>query len=490
MTDDSRITIPHLFSPRSYQRPVMEWMDQGGSRAITVWHRRAGKDLMWVNQTIKRMLLAPFCGTYLHVFPKLTQGRRDLWDAKTSPDSGGRPFRAHFPPALVMESSETEMQITLRPMPHQQAQEIPDGRGGSKKVGSVYQVMGTDAESLDNLRGINAAGVIFSEFADQDPEAWSTILEPVLLENKGWAAFAFTPKGRNHAYQLVQAAQGDPSWFTQILTVRDTLRDGPGEDGLPIITEAQIEELRRRGVAEEIIQQEYYCDFRGFLHGTIYGDLLTRARADGRITRVPYETGLPVGTMWDIGRTDATAIWFFQVKGAEIRFIDYYANIRQGADHYVKVCREKPYLYGAAILPHDARHHAYTAAESPEEFISRTLCRAVRISGKLPVQTGIELVRRMFSRFVFDEVRCGTKPTPEVPSGLDGLENYRRKWDDEKGDFSGEPVHDNSSHPADALRTGAVGWEDGMLAFLDGQMREVTVEHGFDPRRPILGGFR
>ena len=459
----------------------MAYMDGGGKRAMTVWHRRSGKDLMWLNQTIKRMLLAPFCGTYLHIFPKLTQGRRDLWDAKTSPDSDGRPFRAHFPPNLVMESSETEMQITLRPMPHQKPQPIPDGKGGQKTVGSIYQIMGTDRESLENIRGINSAGVVFSEYPDQDPAAWESIIEPVLLENKGWAAFDFTPKGKDHAYKLYEAAKNNPEWFTQTLTIDQTYRDGPGESGERVISQKQIDDLRLRGAPEEVIQQEYYCSFEGYLRGTIYGDLLKRAHADGRVCRVPWITGLPVGTMWDIGRTDATAIWFYQVVGQEIRFIDYYANIKQGADHYVKICHERPYLYGKIMLPHDAKVKGYTAQESTEEFLAKTLCRNVRITEKISIQSGIDITRRMFSRFVFDQIKCDTRPNPNVPSGLEGLAGYRRNWDEEKQDYSGEPVHDSFSHPADALRTGTVGWEE-RVEFPNIVIPELKVETEFDPR--------
>ena len=482
-----RIVVPHNFNPRSYQKPIMAAMDNGCIRGITVWHRRAGKDKTWLQQLIKSMILKSFCGTYLDVFPKLTQGRRDLWDAKSSPDSGGLPFRAHFPPELVMESSETEMQITLRPMPHQKPQPIPDGKGGMKYVGSVFQIMGTDKESLENIRGINAAGVVFSEFSDQNPAAWTSILEPVLLENKGWAGFNYTPKGKDHAYALHQAAKKDDSWFHQLLTVEDTLRDAEGESGEPVISYEQIQALRDRGVAEEIIQQEYYCSYEGFLHGTIFGDKVKEARKDNRIGRMPYMSQLPVGLMFDIGRTDATAIWFYQIIGSEIRFIDYYANTRQGADHYAKICRERPYLYGLIILPHDARVKGYTASQNTEDYFRETLCRNVIIADKISVQAGIDATRRMFSRFTFDEDKCNTRPHPLIPSGLEGLAGYRRAWDETKNDYSGEPVHDAFSHPADSLRTGAVGWQEGMH-FLDTKPVEIKVESEFDPRIPSMAG--
>lgn len=477
-----KLSIPFGFNMRSYQAHCAQAVDNGATRAITVWHRRSGKDIFWLNQMLKAMVLAPYCGTYLYIFPHLTQGRRDLWDAKTSPDSGGRPFRSFIPPQLVMESSETEMQLTLKPMPHQKPQAISDGRGGSKRVGSVFQVMGADKDSMENMRGMNAIYAVFSEFADQNEGAWTNIIEPMLLENKGRAAFNFTPKGKNHAYTLYEFARQAPTWYTSLQTITDTRRDAEGEDGSRIVTDEQIQELRARGVAEEIIQQEYYCSFDGFLQGTIYGDLVKRAQQEGRITRVPHDTNLPVGTMWDIGRTDATAIWFYQVHGPEIRFIDYYANRKQGADHYAKVCRDKPYLYAKMMLPHDATVTGYTATENTLEFLSRTVCRHCTVVPKTSLQTGVDMTRRLFSRFVFDSHHCDTPPSPGLQSGLEGLRSYRRAFNADHNEYSGDYVHDQHSHPADALRTGATGWEEG-LQFMDTQSTTILeVESKFDPR--------
>jgi hypothetical protein len=446
----------------------MQYIDAGGKRAVTVWHRRAGKDQTWLNQIIKRMVMAPVCGTYLHIFPKLTQGRRDLWDAKSM---NGIPFRAHFPAELVLESSETEMQVVLRPMHHQKAQSIPAGKGRKKVVGSVFQIMGTDKESIENIRGIEAAGAVFSEYSDQDPRAWESILEPVFLANKGaWAAFDFTPKGENHAYRLYQAACQDPSWFADIKTVGDTRRDAAGEDGLPIITEEDLNSLRARGVAEEVIQQEYFCSFRGFLKGTIFGDLVTIARAQRRIGHVTYNPIWPVGTCWDIGTSDHTAVWFYQAPGdGTVRFIDYEEERLKDAPYWAQLLKErKRYVYERMALPWDAKFGA-------APYFSSVGFRGVEVAPMISkVQLGIDLTRQVFSTFVFDEAACA--------KGIEHLEKYRRKWDAENMVFMKDPVHDIHSHGASALITGArVGF--GTLRHSGMRTGEIKVETEFD-----LGG--
>jgi hypothetical protein len=488
---EEKIQIPFGFFPRSYQHAAMMAMDNGMKRAMTVWHRRSGKDIFWLNQMLKHMVLAPFCGTYLYIFPHLTQGRRDLWDAKTSPDSGGRPFRSFIPPAIVMESSETEMQMTLKPMPHQRPQPISDGRGGMKQVGSVFQVMGADKDSMENMRGMNAVYAVFSEYADQNQAAWETIIEPMMMENHGIAAFNFTPKGKNHAFTLWNYALQSPEWFTSLRTVEETRRDAEGEDGSRIVTVEQIDGLRARGVAEEIIQQEYFCSFDGYLHGTVYGDLVRRAESEGRITRVPCLANQPVGTLWDLGKADGTAIWFYQVVGSEIRFIDYYANRGQAIQHYIKVCQERPYVYGKIVLPHDGLHENLNTQESIRDVLSRSLCRNITVVKRTAsVQLDIDVVRPYWSRFVFDRHHCDQPPNPGLPSGLDSLRGYRRKWDEEKNDYSGDVVHDQYSHAADALRIGMVGWEEGLHFVGEEWQTEMKVEMEFDPRAAFAGPRR
>ena len=115
-----------------------------------------------------------------------------------------------------------------------------------------------------------------------DPLVWK-LLQPILLENGGWAMFIYTPRGKNHGYTTFKVASRDPDWFCSLKTVRDTLRDSPGESGAPVILESDIDKIRREGDEEgnvpdeDTIQQEYYCSFSGNLQGAIYGTQMSMA---------------------------------------------------------------------------------------------------------------------------------------------------------------------------------------------------------------------
>ena len=96
------ITIPHNFTPRDYQRPVLRALDGGAKRAVAVWHRRAGKEKTFINYTAVQCFER--VGQYFYLFPTYKQGKLALWDGR---DRDGFPFMAHFPPEVVRSKNET-----------------------------------------------------------------------------------------------------------------------------------------------------------------------------------------------------------------------------------------------------------------------------------------------------------------------------------------------------------------------------------------------
>ena len=298
------ISVPHDWRPRAYQKALWNYLEKGGKRAVAVWHRRAGKDLVSINwcaaQALKRK------GLYWHLLPTYNQGRKIVWDGMTKE---GRSFIEHFPKDLWAAVNNTDMRLEL-------------------KNGSIYQVVGTD--NVDRLVGSNPLGVVFSEYSLQDPRAWN-LVRPIMAENGGWALFIYTARGRNHGYDMFNMASRNERWFSQRLSVEDT-------KAVPM---EAIEDGRSAGMPEELIQQEFYCSFDAPLVGSYYGSLMSKALAEERIKAVPYEPRLEVHTAWDLGMGDSTAIIFFQQHGNEYRIIDYYENQGEGIPHYVKILREK-----------------------------------------------------------------------------------------------------------------------------------------------------
>lgn len=443
------------FRMRSYQRAPYIAKQQGCKRFVEKLHRRAGKDRNWMNITFLSMLER--VGNYIHVFPTLNMGRRDIWDniIQERQDGMERSLKMTdmFPSEFVRNGgrNEAEMQYELI-------------------NGSAWQIIGADDQAaINRSRGQNPIGVVLSEYAFMNPEIWK-VLQPVLLENDGWIAFISTPHMEDdHFDKLCKFAEFDPAWFYQCLTVEDTKRDAEGEDGTPVISQEKLSEIRREpGTREEEIQREYYCNTRGYRHGTIYGDLYTKAEQDKRIgQRVPYIVNLPVGVCFDLGLHDIMAIWYYQMPDPyRIHFINYFQDALKDLPYFDMKIRETGYIIGRMCFPHDGQ---YASAY----FWSRGHKNTAVAPRPKVLWTALDEVRTQFSQFYFDTVNCAV--------GLEAIKNYKRKWDPVKMIYVDEPVHDQWSHGADALRTGvACGF--GPLTWYEDAGKPVKVEIDFDPR--------
>src|SRR5260370_13315556 len=150
-----------------------------------------------------------------------------------------------------------------------------------------------------------------------------------------------------------------------------------------------IQEDREEGMSEQMIQQEYYCDFEGAIEGAYYADQLSLARKNGRIRLVPYDPDFLVDTAWDLGVDDATAIGFSQTIYDQCRWIDYYEHSGVGLEHYVKVLREQEYVYGRHYAPHDMKVKEFGSGKTRVEMAS-TLGLRFDVVPKLGIADGIQ----------------------------------------------------------------------------------------------------
>lgn len=189
--------------------------------------------------------------------------------------------------------------------------------------------------------------------------------------------------------------------------------------------------------------------------GAYYKRELEKIRKTKRITEVPYNEYIPVNTFWDLGLNDEMAIWFHQRIGTQNKIIDYYENSGEGLPHYARVLRDKGYGYGVHYMPHDANVRDLGTGERREDKARslgiRPIVVVARAKNNEEVMNGIEEVREFLGSCVFDEKRCA--------KGLAHLENYQRKWDERNARWMDTPLHNSASNCADALRTGAVGYE-------------------------------
>lgn len=375
---------------------------------VPVAHRRFGKTVCCVNEIIRRSIA---CGRprprYGYVAPFRTQAKQVAWD-----------YVQHYLKPLNATFNQAELRADYH--------------------GRRLTLYGAD--NPDALRGLYFDGVVLDEFGDIDPRIWTEVIRPALSDRQGWAIFIGTPKGKNAFWELAEKGREGGDWSAHIFKASET----------GIIPETELK-AARDAMPEDQYAQEFECSFEAAIQGAYYGKALKEADEAGRITRVPYDPALPVWTAWDLGIGDSTAIWFAQIAGKEIRLIDFYETSGVGLDHYAKRLREKPYSYEPLLLPHDANARELGTGRSRTETL-QSLGFKTKVAPRLGVDDGINAVRTLLPRCWFDEEK--TKP------GLEALKQYRREWDERMKTFRPRPMHDWTSHAADALRYLATGLPD------------------------------
>lgn len=197
--------------------------------------------------------------------------------------------------------------------------------------------------------------------------------------------------------------------------------------------------------------------FQAQIEGAYYAQQMQKVYEDNRIRNVAWDARYPVLTYWDLGVNDFNVILFVQAVGNEIRFIDEYHNHGEGLAHYVNVLKEKGYSYGAHTFPHDVEvQNLDEQGKTRRQTLIDLGVRNIRtIERTKDINDDIEAVRKIFSRFYFDE-----KKTDKL---IEACQNYKKDWDEKLGQFKNHPKHDKHSHLVDPLRNLARSWSQHMI---------------------------
>jgi len=318
------------------------------------------------------------------------------------------------------------------------------------KNGSTFQVVGSD--NIDSIVGTNPKGVVFSEYSLQDPRAWDFI-RPILAENEGWAIFNYTPRGENHAKDLLDYALTDTeNWYVSNLTVDDT------HAMKPEVLERERKEIIVKNGDDSIFRQEYFNSFSAGMSGSYYGKIMEQLEIAGRIREVPYDPQLPVHTWWDLGIDDSMSIGFFQIIGAENRIIDYEEGSGEGLSHYAKILANKEYNYGRHYAPHDivvrelgtgkSRYETAKSLGLEFEVVSDDNFKIHSAVPNLSIEDGRDMLRMKLNTCYFDKEKTGRL--------VKALKAHHKDFDEANKVYRNNAKHDWSSHGSDMMRYFAV----------------------------------
>jgi hypothetical protein len=409
---------------------------------VDVWHRRAGKSTEKLLKLLFRAYHAPLPrARYAFLGPTYSQVQDIAWAEL-------RAMAAAIPGAEIKESLMAVL--------------LPTARGDYARI----RLYGVDSPK-QRLRGSYLDGVVLDEFQHIPEHVWTQQVRPMLSDKSRacvdalghrnqWANFIGTPLGRNHLYRFYSRAAAwgrgesvvikdgsttrevrSDQWDAMLLTVDDT----------NIIEAQELEEIKATTPAVEYAQ-EFMCDFDAGVAGAIFKEELDAIRQRGGIGEYQVNPFVPVHLSFDLGMNDWTVCWFFQRVGPWVVFLDVMMWTGASIPTIAADIRAKGYTLGTAYFPHDAKvRDAGNAKTRLAQFAEHGI-RGVAAPNKLSLQEGIAATRRLLQRALFNRETCAY--------GLDLLALYRREKDPTTGLPRAEPVHDEASHVADALRSAAI----------------------------------
>jgi len=375
---------------------------------VIVAHRRAGKTVGTINNLVRSALTCPLPEPRTaYIAPLYKQAKDVAWTYL-------KRFGLVVPGA---EANESELRV-----------DFPNG-GRVRLYG---------ADNPDGMRGIYLDDCVLDEFADMRPRVLPEIIRPALSDRKGSLTAIGTPRGHNDFFKLHHQAENDNEWFSLVLKASET----------GLVDEEELRSARQMMTPEQY-EQEYECSFEAAIHGAYWGREMGDAESAGRICNVAIDPEAPVYTAWDLGVRDSTAIWFFQPLAGGVNVVDYYEASGVGVDHYAEVLKGKGYKLGPCLVPHDAKVKEWGSGRTRIE-VMRSLDLMPWLVPKHLLMDGIQAGRTTIPIARFDREKCA--------EGIEALKQYRAEYDEERKVLKPTPLHDWSSHAADAWRYLAIGW--------------------------------
>ena len=396
------------YEPRPPQKEIHKAV-KNSRWTVAVCHRRMGKTVAAINQLIHSALQceknAP---QYAYIAPTYSQAKRIAWD-----------YLKEYTRPLGGVPNVSELRVDF--------------------MGRRISLYGAD--NPDALRGIYLDGCVIDEYGDVNPGLFTEVIRPALSDRIGWAMFIGTPKGSNHFKTLRDFADTDDNenWTLKEFKASET----------KLIDEEELKDAKK-AMGENKYEQEFEISFEAPIVGAFYGELLKELTDKHRIREIVSEAATQKVTAWDLGMSDSTAIWVAEIISGEVRVMDFYEASGESLDHYIAWLDEKGYRDYIHIMPHDVNVRELQTGKSRYQFLTEAGLE-IEVAPKASVEDGIQAARRILPNCWFNK--------DKTRSGLECLQNYRRVFNEKTSSFQNRPLHDWSSHAADAFRYLALGMD-------------------------------
>jgi phage terminase large subunit len=307
------------------------------------------------------------------------------------------------------------------------------------KNGTEFVFAGLRKQTVSSIKSYEAIDIFWGEEASTVSRRSLTILLPTIRKPGSEIWWSLNPDLETDAvYQdfVIDPPKGS---FLCKISYHDN-------NWLSEESKQKIATLKERDY--DTFHHVYEGATRSTVEGAIYKAEIQRAETEGQIRAVPYDGMRPVDTFWDLGYADRVAIWAAQRTPFEIKVLRYFEGDHQAIDYYLREIQTWGYVLGTCYLPWDGGTKQLGTGRSIEELM-RAKGFKVQVNRQTNVADGINAVRTIFPQLYFDAGLCS--------DGLGYLRRYQWGPVTALGVARREPLHDDASHPADALRTLAMG---------------------------------
>jgi len=354
------------------------------------------------------------------------------------------------------------------------------------KNGTVFGFEGLKM-NINNIRSYEGADICWVEEAHTvSNDSWEVLI-PTIRKDSSEIWMSFNPEFEDDP--TFERFIKDPPENSVVIEIG--YKDNPW---FPDVLDEERLELKRKD--PDAYDHVWGGKCRKWVAGAIYANELRAVYEEERVRDVPHDPEAKVYTAWDIGHTDDTAIWWYQVIGGEIHILESYAATAGSPSDFlsqilgkkVKVVltdeikieigkdieelkHRQQYVYETHWLPHDARARMFVSGGKTVESIFRAALMGDQNKGKkdkegnalpelhayvgittnISVELGIQAARVTFPKCYFDKVKCVT--------GLKALRKYQREVQTDNVSLKKIPKHDWTSHYSDAFRYLALSWD-------------------------------
>lgn len=202
----------------------------------------------------------------------------------------------------------------------------------------------------------------------------------------------------------------------------------------------------------EYVDSRYPANDRG----SIYGHLLQDLKERGGLAAFDHPHD-GVFASFDLGISDSTAIWWWRIGADGFDFVDHYEAHGMPLSHFFDVLDSRGYEYVKFWLPHDARARTLQTGVSTQELFEKRYPGKVQIGPEVSLADGLQATRWLLEQpGTRIHPRCSLVTGPSDIDGVDALRSYRYEYDEKNKVYRKTPLHDWSSHSADAFRYAAL----------------------------------